>query len=223
MIRTVERHRLADVRACDDHGPARMEVRLPGLGELARQFGARGVGRAAGTVGRDLLRGDRGRGHQRRDRGHQPDRNDREQRHAGETQRGDRNQRQRHQEEQRNAPVGLDIDGECQRAERRPDRDDRLDDPDVERLRKVDGRIGSARPDPRQHVRRPPWHRAQQQRDEAQHDGNREQPEIVDDIPDHELDVELAARQRIDVAGIGERHEVHLLEPHQVRNHRHDH
>jgi len=58
----------------------------------------------------------------------------RKQRHPLQAQRGDGNQRQRGQKEQRDAPIGLHIDREDQAAERRPDRDHDLDDPDIERL-----------------------------------------------------------------------------------------
>ena len=76
----------------------------------------------------------------------EPDRGDMKQRDRLNAQRRNRDQRQRRQKEQRDSPIGLHIDRENQAAERRSDRDHDLDDPDVERLRKIHARVGAARP-----------------------------------------------------------------------------
>src|ERR1700682_452593 len=50
MIRTVERHRLADLRGAGRHRPSRVEPGLPGLGQFAGPVGARAIACCA-TVG----------------------------------------------------------------------------------------------------------------------------------------------------------------------------
>ena len=149
MIGTIERHGLADLGGAGDHGPSRVKARVPGS---CRQFAGKLGARAVAVARRwDFPPSRARRCRARRPASasvmRQPDRGDIEQRHLLQAQPGNRHQRQRRQKEQRDAPIGLHIDREEQAAERRPDRDHDLDDPDIERLRPVHAGVRAARPD----------------------------------------------------------------------------
>ena len=135
MIGAVEGDGLAGIGIGRDHRPARIKPRVPDFRQFAGEFGTRPVGRACGALFAHFIGDDPWRGRQHDERNHQPGRRQVQQRDFPYPHRGDRDQRQRHQEEQRDAPVGLDVDMEHQGAERRPDRHHGLDDPDIERLR----------------------------------------------------------------------------------------
>jgi hypothetical protein len=138
MIDTVKRDGLADIHIGHDRGKTRMKARVPDLGQFMGEFRTRAVGRAFVAVLADFIDGDPWRCGQHGQRNQQPDCGQVEQRKPPYPKLGNSDQRQRHQEEQRNAPVGLDIDLEDQGSDRRPDRHDGLDDPDVEGLRCLD-------------------------------------------------------------------------------------
>ena len=131
MVGAVEGHGLADFRGAGDDRPSRAELVVPELGQFAGELRARAVARGAVGIAGHFKSRDIGRGNQRRQRHHEPDRGDPEQRDLPHAQRRNCDQRQRHQEEQRDSPIGLHIDGEGEASERRADRDDGLDDPDV--------------------------------------------------------------------------------------------
>src|SRR5258708_7190908 len=119
---------------------------MPGLGQFAGKIGTRAIGRGAVRINRHLPGGDVGRGGKCCERDDEPDRGNMKQRHPLQAQRGNRNQRQRGQKEQRNSPIGLHVDRENQAAERRADRHHDLDNPDIARLRHVHARVGAAAP-----------------------------------------------------------------------------
>ena len=63
-------------------------------------------------------------------------------------------------------------------------------------------------------------HRRGETGQRGQRDRNSEQRQIVRDIADDKLNAQRATRYFIDVAGVGQRHEVDLLQPPQMRKHR---
>ena len=134
MIGAVEGDGLAGIGIGRDHRPARIKPRVPGFRQFAGEFGTRPVGRACRALFAHFIGDDLWRCRQHDERNHQPGRRQVQQRDFPDPHRRNRDQRERHQEEQRDAPVGLDVDVEYQGAERRPDRHHRLDDPDIERL-----------------------------------------------------------------------------------------